>query len=286
MVDLHTHSTASDGTYSPTELVKKAHETGISVLALTDHDTVAGLAEACEAGKRYGVHIIPGIEISIAWQPGEFHLLGLGLTPDHPMLQAMVEDVRRKRKERNAKIIEQFNQAGIVIDPEKLAAIAGNGVIGRPHFAQYLVAEKKAKNIPDAFQKYLAKGRPFYKEKECVPFEQAIAVIKAAQGVPVIAHPMSLYLSWSKLPDAIARFQAQGLVGLEAWHPTARYNDCKRLHALAEKLGLIITAGSDFHGENRKDRYLGKTVRNIPIDDSFYTEQLVPALAAVRADNI
>ena len=187
-----------------------------------------------------------------------------------------------RRQERNIKIIERFNEAGIPIDLKKLAGIAGGAVIGRPHFAKYLVQEKKAKNIQEAFQNYLAKGRPFYIEKECLTLAESIQAIKAAHGIPVLAHPMSLYLSWGKLPETIAHFKEEGLIGLEAWHSGARYGECLRLEALAEELGLLVTAGSDFHGANRKDVHLGRTTHNIPIEDRFFTDNLLPALAKVN----
>ena len=283
MIDLHTHSTASDGTFSPAELAAEAHKAGLSLFALTDHDTVAGVAEAQQAGKVLGIRVLPGIEISIEWQPGELHLLGLGIDIENKTLCSLMQYAQAKRLERNRKIIEKFNEAGIVIDEEKLAQLAGGAVIGRPHFAKYLVQEKKAKSIQDAFLKYLAKGRPFYIEKECLPLAEAIEAIKAARGVHVLAHPMSLYLSWGKLPETIAQFKEQGLVGLEAWHSGARYGECVRLQALAEELGLIVTAGSDFHGKNRKDVYLGRTAAHLPIEDRFFTDNLLPALAAVNS---
>ena len=279
MVDLHTHSTASDGTFSPTELVAEAYKAGISVLALTDHDTVSGVEEAKQAGNRYGVRIIPGIEISVEWYPGELHLLGFGLETENDVLLDLVQYAQGKRQERNRKIIEKFNAEGIPIDMEKLSLIAGGDVVGRPHFAKYLMQEKKVKTLQEAFQKYLAKGRPFYVEKECLSLVESIKAVKAAHGIPVLAHPMSLYLSWAKLPDAVARFKEQGLMGMEAWHSGARYGECIRLQALAEELGLIVTAGSDFHGANRKEVRLGHTAHNLPIDDRFYTENLAPALA-------
>ena len=279
MVDLHTHSTASDGTFSPTELVAEAYKAGISVLALTDHDTVSGVEEAKQAGKRFGVRIIPGIEISVEWSPGELHLLGFGLETENGVLLDLMQYAQRKRQERNRKIIEKFNAEGLPIDMEKLSLIAGGDVVGRPHFAKYLMQEKKVKTLQEAFQKYLAKGRPFYVEKECLSLVESIKAVKAAHGIPVLAHPMSLYLSWAKLPDAVARFKEQGLMGMEAWHSGARYGECIRLQALAEELGLIVTAGSDFHGANRKEVRLGHTAHNLPIDDRFYTENLAPALA-------
>lgn len=282
MIDLHTHSTVSDGTFSPAELAAEAHKTGLSLFALTDHDTVAGVAEAQQAGKELGIGVLPGIEISVTWQPGELHLLGLGIDPENKTLQDLMTYAQGRRQERNIKIIERFNEAGIPIDLKKLAGIAGGAVIGRPHFAKYLVQEKKAKNIQEAFQNYLGKGRPFYIEKECLTLADSIEAIKAAHGVPVLAHPMSLYLSWGKLPETIAHFKEEGLIGLEAWHSGARYGECLRLEALAEELGLLVTAGSDFHGANRKDVHLGRTTHNIPIEDRFFTNNLLPALAKVN----
>lgn len=283
MVDLHTHSTASDGTLSPAELAAEAHKTGLSLFAITDHDTVAGVAEAQQAGTAIGIRVLPGIEISVEWQPGELHLLGLGIDIENKTLCSLMQYAQEKRLERNRKMIEKFNEAGIIIDEEKLVHIAGGAVIGRPHFAKYLVQEKKAKSIQDAFLKYLAKGRPFYIEKECLPLTESIEAIKAACGVPVLAHPMSLYLSWGKLPETIAQFKEQGLVGIEAWHSGARYSECVRLQALAKDLGLIVTAGSDFHGANRKDVHLGRTAADLPIEDRFFTDNLLPALAAVNS---
>ena len=282
MIDLHTHSTASDGTFTPAELAVEAHRAGLSLFALTDHDTVAGVAEALQAGSTLGIRVLPGIEISVEWQPGELHLLGLGIDITNKTLCDLMQYAQEKRHQRNRKIIEKFDKAGIVIDEEKLAQVAGGAVIGRPHFAKYLVQEKKAKSIQDAFLKYLAKGRPFYIEQECLPLTEAIEAIKAARGVPVLAHPMSLYLSWGKLPETIAQFKEQGLVGLEAWHSGARYGECIRLQALAEELNLIVTAGSDFHGANRKDVHLGKTANNLPIGDRFFTDNLLPALASIN----
>ena len=165
MIDLHTHSTASDGTFSPAELAAEAHKAGLSLFALTDHDTVAGVAEAQQAGKTLGIRVLPGIEISVEWQPGELHLLGLGIDSKNATLASLMQYAQEKRVERNRRIIEKFYEAGIVIDEEKLAHIAGGPVIGRPHFAKYLVESGKVKTIQDAFQKYLAKGRPFYIEK-------------------------------------------------------------------------------------------------------------------------
>lgn len=269
MVDLHTHSTASDGTLSPSELMELAKEKGLKAIALTDHDTVAGIAEAKAAAEKNSLILIPGVEISVAWSPGDFHLLGLGVEENSVMLNELLQKIQKERTKRNIRIIEKMKKSGWNISYSEIEKDAG-GVIGRPHIAAYLQKIKMVKSTQEAFDKYLAKGCPFFIEKKCAPLIEAVYAVKAAKGIPVIAHPMSLYLSWSKLPDAVKGFQSLGVRGLEAWHPSTRYNNCKRLEALAEKLGLIVTAGSDFHGSVRKDRYLGETCKRIKIEDRFY----------------
>ncbi len=273
MIDLHTHSTASDGTFSPTELAASAKEQGLSALALTDHDTLDGLDEAENEAKKQGLIFIRGIEISVNWKPGEFHLLGLDLRKplkEAPALSKIIKKVQEGRIKRNMLIAEKLSAAGFDISYQKIVEFAGNNSIGRPHFAAYMVEHKMVKNRQLAFDKYFGKGRPFFAEKENADLCEAIFAVKEAGGIPVIAHPMSLYLSWSVLPKMIADFKAQGLVGLEAWNASTRYNDCKRLEALADELGLITTAGSDFHGKNRQGRRLGYTAGDIKIEDKFY----------------
>lgn len=269
MVDLHTHSTVSDGTMSPSELINHANEKGLKAIALTDHDTVAGIKEAKKAAENTPLILISGVEISIDWKQGEFHLLGLGVDENSKVLNGLLENIRHERTVRNLKIIQKMQKAGFSINYSEIERNAG-GVIGRPHIAAYMQKEKIVKTVQEAFDKYLAKGREFFIEKKSAPLIDAVNAIKSAKGIPVIAHPMSLYLSWSKLPDAVKGFKSLGIRGIEAWHPGTRYNNCKRLESLAEKLDLIVTAGSDFHGTVRKDRFLGFTCGGIAIDDKFY----------------
>lgn len=273
MVDLHTHSTASDGTYSPAQLIKYAAEKELKALALTDHDTTKGIEEARAAANQTSLIFIAGVEISINWSPGEFHLLGLGIDTNSIKLKNLLEGIQKERHIRNIKVIENMRKAGFRIDYSEIEKNAG-GTIGRPHIAAEMQKLKIVKTTQEAFDKYLAKGRPFFIEKKGVNFEDAIFAVKEAKGVPVLAHPMSLYLSWSKLPAAIKKFAELGLRGLEAWHPGTRYNNCKRLENIANELGLIVTAGSDFHGNARKDRFLGKTCAGLPIEDKFYENLL------------
>lgn len=279
MIDLHVHTTASDGQYTPTEIVKKAAEHNIKVLAITDHDTVNGLEEAKKAGEEYGVEIVSGIELNINGSPGEFHLLGFGLQEISKSLRDALETVIYNREKRNKEIILKMQNDGIEISYEELLYKFSNTIIGRPHFAAILQEKGVVKTRQQAFDKYLAKGRPWYSERIGTNLDEAIVAIRESKGIPVIAHPMSLYLSWGKLPEMIKKYSEQGIVGLEAFHPGARVTECLRLEELAKKLNLIVTAGSDFHGEKiRSDRRLGHTCGGKKIDDKYWFEELKPAL--------
>ena len=300
MIDLHTHSTASDGSFSPSLLMEEAAKRGISTVALTDHDTAAGLEEASLAARKLGIRFIPGIELEIirnegrasadlrsgqelaaeqnpaAGPGGEFHLLGLGINQPSPDFKSAVDELARRREERNIEIVDKMNKAGIAVSYGEIKAIAAGNEpdnqahsVGRPHFASFLVERKIVRNMEQAFERYLAHGKPFYIPKTGLEFEHAARVIKESGGIAVLAHPMSLYVAWGRLPALVESLKERGLDGLEAWHPTAKVTACKRLEALGKKLGLCITAGSDFHGDSRRDRKLGITAGGKKIDDSF-----------------
>ena len=283
MIDLHTHSTASDGSFSPSGLMEEAAKRGIYAIALTDHDTIGGLKEAAEAAAKHGISFIPGIELQIVWNSetgGEFHLLGLGIKSPSRGFYAAVEELNRRREKRNLEIIDRMNEADFNVSYEDIKAMAGGHSIGRPHFASYLVQRKIVKNREQAFLRYLGKGKPFYMPKAGLEFEMAQAAIKESGGIAVMAHPMSLFLAWGRLPDAIKSFKEKGLDGIEAWHPTAKVSACKRLEELGKKLALAVTAGSDFHGEARPGRKLGITAGDRKIDSSFL--DAIPALHPSR----
>jgi predicted metal-dependent phosphoesterase TrpH len=269
VIDLHTHSTASDGSFSPSALVHAAAAQGITALALTDHDTLAGLREAEQAAKQEDIQFIPGIEIELSWEPGEFHLLGLGISKPSPAFMEAIAGLAQKREARNRAIIERMQEAGIEAQYEDILALSGGHSVGRPHFASFLVNRHIVKNHEQAFEKYLAKGKPFYVPRECLEFRQALALIKESGGITVLAHPMSLYVAWGTLPSLIRNFQEQGMDGIEAWHPTATPRACKRLEELGRSLNMYITAGSDFHGANRPDRKLGITSGNCKISEAI-----------------
>jgi predicted metal-dependent phosphoesterase TrpH len=282
MIDLHSHSRASDGSFSPADLVAHAAESGITVLALTDHDTIAGNAEASAAAESAGIRFIPGVELDIEWKPGECHLLGLGLTGTTTGLTGLLVRLNEDRKNRNCEMVEKMRAAGIDIDLERVEALAGGGTVGRPHFAQFLVESKVVRNRQQAFDRFLAKDRPFFIDKKGISMDEGIAAIRASGGVPVLAHPLSLYVSWGTLPGIIQGFRDRGIAGIEAWHPAARIIDCEKLESLAATLELFVTAGSDFHGAARPDRKIGKTAGRRVIDDRFFWDGLAPALGITR----
>ena len=279
MIDLHVHTTASDGQYTPSQIIQKAAEKQIKVIAITDHDTIAGIEEAISEGEKLGVKVVPGIEINISFPTGEFHLLGHGITKPSESLKSIVENVLKNRTERNALIIEKMNADGVPLTMEELSADFPDTVIGRPHFAAELVKYKVVKTRQQAFDQYLARGRKWYVPRVCTNLDEAIIAIRESGGVPVIAHPMSLYLSWGRLPDFLNDCYEKGVIGIEAFHPGARVTECLRLEELGRKIGFIITAGSDFHGEKiRADRKLGHTCGGKKIDDKYYFEELLKVL--------
>ena len=279
MIDLHVHTTASDGQYTPSQIIQKASEKNLKVIAITDHDTFAGVNEAIEEGKKYGLIVVPGIELNISFPTGEFHLLGLGIHTPSESLKSIVENVIKNRNERNKQIIEKMNQDGIPLTIEELEQDFPETVIGRPHFAAELVKLKVVKTRQQAFDQYLARGRKWYVPRICTNLDEAIVAIRESGGAPVVAHPMSLYLSWGKLPDFLTDCYEKGVAGIEAFHPGARVTECLRLEELGRKIGFIITAGSDFHGEKiRADRKLGHTCGDKKIDDKYYYEELLKVL--------
>ena len=304
MIDLHTHSSASDGDYKPAQLVEKAALGGLKALALTDHDTLSGLKEAEETAKDQKIEFIPGVELEIQTEfqesgageskndgflpvvrtiGGEFHLLGLGIGDPSDEFLAALEYLAGARERRNRKMMEKIRAAGITADYEEVKSFAGGAahtndgrpstrdklIVGRPHFGAFLINRKIVKNQEQAFRRWLGKGRPFYVPRDGLNFTRAAQLIHQAGGAAVLAHPMSLYISWGRLPGLLAFLKEKGLDGIEAWHPAAKIRSCKRLEELGRSLGLFITAGSDFHGSARPERKLGYTAGNNKIGDEF-----------------
>lgn len=250
-VDLHAHSTASDGTATPTGAVESANRAGVVALALTDHDTLAGVPEAQVAADRLGLRLVPGVELSVHQEGVEVHLLGLHIR-DVAGLQAELEAIRDQRRLRAIAMVEKLAAAGAPIAIEAVLAEAAGGAIGRPHVARALVAAGHVKDQREAFDRFLAAGRPAYVDKARLEIADGIAMVHRAGGLAVIAHPGA-----EGRRERIEPLVPMGLDGLEVRHPSHSAEDVKRLDALAQHFGLVVSGGSDWHGAMQGPRVLG-----------------------------
>ena len=274
--DLHAHTTASDGTFKPTELVRAARALGLSHLAVTDHDTTAGVAEAEAAAREAGIRLVPGVELSAEGPPGKCHLLGLRIDPDDAGLTRTLAALSEARSTRNARIAARLQELGVPLTLEEVAAVAPPGAnLGRPHFAQALIARGVVTTVAEAFARYLAEGAPAYLPKDVLPPADAIRLIHDAGGLAFLAHPGLVRLrSEETLRDRVAALRDLGLDGVEAFYPLHTPELTAELEAIARDLGLLVTGGSDFHGATKPDVPLGVVIAGgaVPI------ERLPPAL--------
>ena len=251
-VDLHTHSTASDGQYSPAEVVRLAKERGIEVLGLTDHDTIDGLKAAMEAGGRLGIRVLSGVELS-AGEYANLHILGYGFPADSPVLGAMCEDLRRGRERRKYRIAEFLRQKGLDIPLAEVDAAAAGGVIGRPHFAQVMLRRGYVATRKEAFDRYLDTAEYHAYEKGRKPdMRTCIERIKQAGGKASLAHPYQIGLDRDSLEELVQELALYGLDAIECYYPIHSSEQQSEYLRLAEKYRLHITGGSDFHGEKNK----------------------------------
>lgn len=252
--DLHTHSTASDGTLTPAELAHEAARRGLTVFALTDHDTVAGIPDASYASHQLGLTLVPGVELSTRVDRGEVHILGYGINPNSQALQAALDRFRGARRTRATRMIERLRHLGVSLDTESLEGVSDASSIGRPHIARLLIESGHASNVQDAFDRYLGRGRPAYVAREALDPADAVHLIRDAGGVPVFAHP----LSDPSFEARLSELSSAGLQGLEVYY--GEYSDDERnmLAAIAEDRQLLRTGGSDYHGPDfREGRELG-----------------------------
>jgi predicted metal-dependent phosphoesterase TrpH len=263
-IDLHTHSTASDGSFSPGELVKHAWEKGLSAVALTDHDTVAGVDEAVEQGKKLGIEVIGGIEIGIEFKP-EMHMLGYFLNKSHKKISKVIDRLFQSREERNPKIIAKLNEMGFDITMDDVKRNAGGNIVGRPHIAKALVDKGYVNSTHEAFEKYLASGKPAYFPKDKLSPSEGIGEILEAGGIPVLAHPIFLGLDYAALDDLLGELTKSGLKGIEVYYTENSYEDTGNLLGLAMKHKPIVTGGSDFHGRFKPDIDIGTGRGNLHV---------------------
>ena len=262
-IDLHIHSTASDGSLTPAQLIAQASRQRLAAIAITDHDTVAGVVEAVATPFPPGLEFISGVEISTA-APEEFpchgslHLLGYGIDPQHGRLRNALKRLQNARKDRNPRIIAKLNQLGIAITLTEIQAAAGDVQIGRPHIASWLVQKEIVSDFDEAFDRYLGVGRPGYVDKYRIGCEAAIQLIRNAGGAPVLAHPALIVPrgAW-RLEELVAALKTAGLAGIEAYYPEHTPLQTQTYLAWAKRCDLVATGGTDYHGRMKPSVDMG-----------------------------
>lgn len=265
LIDLHVHSNASDGTLSPAEVVSLAAEKGLAAIALTDHDTIAGLPEAMAAARGLPIEIIPGIELSCQYEGEEIHILGLYVAPEDP---AFLEETGRLlviREKRNDEMIRRFTEDGMALTREELTSGNPDTVITRAHFARILTEKGYVTTTKQAFSKYLKYGSRWCPKKETIEPARALKILTDCKASPVLAHPYQYNLGDAKLEALIASLKEMGLAGLEVYHSSNNQYESGKLKALAVKYGLFPTGGSDFHGTNKPDIEIGSGRGNLRV---------------------
>ena len=256
-IDLHTHSNRSDGNYSPRRLIELAKESCLRAIALTDHDTVAGVEEAEAAGREYDLEVVPGVEISAQYSPGTMHILGYCIRATDTELVRSLKELQQARAARNPKIVERLQALGLEIAFSEVLALSG-GQVGRPHIAQALVHRGYVSTIDEAFSRYLKKGAPAYVEKFRFSPRQSISIIRRAGGLAVLAHPLTLGIDkTTELIQLVRELKTMGLEGIEVFYPGHSEEITGLYKEIARRLDLVCTGGSDFHGDLKNGSILG-----------------------------
>ncbi len=270
-IDLHTHSLKSDGSMTPAEVVREAKKAGLSAIALSDHDTVDGLAEAIEEGEKIGVEVVPAIEFSVISKT-ETHILGYYIDYENRELKKTIEDIIELRLERNKITCQKLNEMGFDVTLEEAFAISPNGFIGRAHFARLLMDKGYTSSVKEGFDLYFENGKPAYCEKQSLTAEEAISVIKSSGGLAFVAH-----LHLNKLPDDelrafLIRLKKAGLDGIEGYYTDYTPEMQKKYQAMAKELGLMISGGTDFHAKMKPHISIGTGLGNLKIPYSVLEE--------------
>lgn len=277
MIDLHLHSTFSDGTDTPEALASIGAQAGLDAMALTDHDNVRGAARFLDACRARQVTGLTGVEISAEVPAGTLHILGYGVDPSHPELVRNLDRVLDGREWRNGEILKLLNHLGLALTWEQVAACAGDDVVGRPHFARAMQDRGYVASFQEAFDRYLAKGKPAYVDRYRLFPGDGMRLIRAAGGLPVIAHPFTWIADFAALERALADLKSQGLGGIEAYYPEHGNEQTIACLRWAKKLGLVATGGTDYHGTVKPGLAIGRAGGNFLVPD----EVLPPLLAAL-----
>lgn len=276
MIDLHMHSNFSDGSFSPTQLVQRAKELGLSAIALTDHDTIDGIPEFLEAGEKLGVATVPGVEISVDTplpNHGHMHILGLFINSDSEKLKNTLHFLLTQRNLRAKKIVDKLVSLSVPITMEELKKEAGEGAIGRPHVAQIMVRKGYVQNISEAFEVYLKKGKPAYMDKVKLGEAEALKMVKDANGLAILAHPQLMnYNSFEETREKILSLSKLGLDGFEVYYSGMPTEYTTKLLELAQENDFAVSGGSDFHGANKDHIKMGSGLGNLSVPDRLLSE--------------
>ena len=254
-VDLHVHTTASDGSLSPADIVALSESIGLVAVAITDHDTIAGLAEGLAAART--VEVVSGIELSVQTEEGSVHVLGLWLDHTNPILFSRLKELLNSRIKRNVEIVARLGKLGMPVTMEEVAAVAGGTVIGRPHFAAVLLRHGYVSSPEQAFDKFLNRGKPAYAERMRLSPPEAFSLFHQVGGIAVLAHPGHIQSTAEKLEQMLHRWKDQGLDGMEVYHPDHGPEYVALFRQMARRVGLAESGGSDFHGSHRTGIKLG-----------------------------
>ena len=257
-IDLHVHSSASDGTLTPAEVTALALEAGLAAYALTDHDTLDGIEEAIAAARGTALEVIPGTELSCPYEGKEIHLLGLCLSRAPSPLSEALHTLREARSTRNREMLLKLQRDGFSLLEEDLTEGAEHPVITRAHFARALLKKGYVTSMNQAFDRYLNQGRTYFLPKETLPPEEAIRLIRSAGGFPALAHPIQYQLGYQKTEELLAQLKEQGLMGVEVYYSSHNPGTSAKLREICRRLDLLPTGGSDFHGSNKPDIQLGR----------------------------
>ncbi len=257
-IDLHVHTTASDGSDSPTNLIRKAAEAGLSAVAITDHDTIAGVEEAQAAGRELGVEVIPGCELSVSSEYGEIHILGLWLPHHSDKLNARLAELRLRRNERNERILERLAALGMPLEMKDVKAFSSGEAIGRPHIARAMAARGYAADLHEAMSRFLAAGKPAYVPKAHLTPEEGVAFLRGFGATVSLAHIMLLRCPEKWRANLVASLVHSGMDAIEAYHSEFSARDERICIGFANQHGLVITGGSDYHGISKPYIRIGR----------------------------
>jgi predicted metal-dependent phosphoesterase TrpH len=273
MIDLHTHTTFSDGSETPSQLVEEAAAKGLTAVAVTDHDTVDGLPEAIAAGERLGVEVIPGVEINLEHDRVTMDMLGYflaGAPTDE--LQRELAELRVYREERNLRMVARLAELGFPLDPADLAAAAENGAVGRPHIGEAMMRRGYVSSITEAFELYLRRGAPAWVDRRRLALGRALKLLRASGAVPVLAHPGIIRTDAAGLNHIVRDAARAGLAGIECYYPLHDADTVARCLGLARKYALVPTGGSDYHGTVKPKARLGVGSLGEPVPDEVLAD--------------